>query len=474
MKRLYILFSIFLFSLMILPTGAMAEFNSNYIISNDDVLNYNSMTLDEIVNFINGKGGYLAKYLTKNPDGQLMSSSEIIYDRATTNKINPKFLIVLLQKEQSLIENTNRNDRALDFATGYGCFDGQSCSERWRGFWKQVNSASLQFKYFMDGCNEEGENKGELCEYKPNSTYTFSNPYSTLRQGNTIVTPANRATAALYNYTPHVYNGNYNFYKIWQRYFTRTYPDGTLLQAEGEPGVWLIQYGKKRPFLTRGALVSRFDPSRIITVAKTELSKYAKGTPIKFPEYSLIRSPRGSMYLLVGNTRRLIDGNAFKQLGYNPEEIIDASWEDINAYRPSKPINASSTYITGALLQDNKTGGVYYVIDGTKAPLYDSIFLKTKYKGLSLVPVDPEKLAGYRTIKPIVFDDGTLLKSPTNPTVYVIALGKKLPITSGRVFEGLGYKWDNIITVNQKIVDLYSTGNPIDNSFLNTTPDNNE
>ncbi|MDD5554823.1 MAG: hypothetical protein PHU57_04355, partial [Patescibacteria group bacterium] len=245
------------------------NFNPNYIIGDSEILDYTAMDLEDIKEFLKDRGGYLANYSCPDPDGNIKTAAEIIYDRAVTNLVNPKFLLVLLQKEQSLIEDTSPKQSQLDWAAGYGCPDGGGCNPRWQGFWKQVNSASLQFRDYMDN--------PQLYTYKAGETYTFTNPYSTTATGTTIVTPYNKATAALYNYTPHVYNGNFNFYNIWQRYFTREYYDGALLQADGESGVWLIQNGKKRPFLTKAALTSRFDPNKVIVVDKSDLDKYPTG-----------------------------------------------------------------------------------------------------------------------------------------------------------------------------------------------------
>jgi len=302
----------------------------------------------------------------------------------------------------------------------------------------------------------------QLYTYKAGGTYTFTNPYGTISQEPTIVTPVNQATAGLYNYTPHVYNGNYNFYKIWQRYFTRSYFDGSLLQAQGEVGVWLIQDGKKRPFLSKGALTSRFDIKKVIQVNKSDLDKYETGAPIKFAQYSLIRSPRGTVFLLVDDKKRgFTSGEAFRKMGFNPTEVIDASWDDINVYSNGVPITATSTYPTGALLQNKITGGVYWVIEGTKAPLIDRIFLSTKFSKKKIIPTSQEELAVYQTIDPILFGDGELLKSNLSSSVFVISEGKKRAIISAKIFEQLGYKWENIITVSPKILYLYAEGDPI-------------
>lgn len=473
------LFSVFCF-LFSFQTAGASDFNPNYIISDAEILDSAAMTLNDIRNFLKNKASFLANYSCPNADGIVKTAAEIIYDASANNydcdgivlndsasaiekkakcrpiAINPRFLLVLLQKEQSLIEDPSPEQSQLDWAAGYGCPDGETCNSRWKGFGKQVNSAALQFYDYM-------ANPGYYT-YKAGTAYTITNTGKPA----TVVTPANQATAALYNYTPHVYNGNYNFYKIWLRYFTINYLDGSLLQAQGEPGVWLIQNGKKRPFLTKGALTTRFDPKKIIIVNKADLDKYPKATPIKFPQYSLVRSPRGTIFLLIDDKRRgFADAEAFRLIGFNPEEVVDASWDDINGYEEGAPITATSSYPTGALLQNKITGGVYWVSDNAKAPLWDAILLKTKFKNKAIHKASPEQLDKFATVDPVLFEDGELLKSSASPAVYVISGGKKHSFTSGKVFESLGYKWENIITISPKILYLYDEGEPITEEFVN-------
>ncbi len=454
-KIYYFIFFIIIFVLFIIkPAAVKAAFDPNYIISDEEVLDYTAMNLEEIKTLLMNKNSFLSTYSYLNPDGKLMTAAEIIYDRAITNKVSPKFLLVLIQKEQSLIEDPSPEQSQLDWAAGYGCPDGGSCNPRWQGFWKQINSASMQFRDYFDN--------PQLYSYQAGGTYTFTNLYGTISNDPITVTPVNQATAALYNYTPHVYNGNYNFYNIWQRYFTRNYPDGSLLQAYGESGVWLIQNNKKRPFQSRAALISRFDPNKIINVNKADIDKYETGAPIKFAQYSLIRSPRGTIFLLVDDKKRgFTSGEAFRKMGFNPVEVANASWEDINSYSDGVPLTATSTYPTGALLQDKKTGGVYWVIEGTKAPILDKIFLTTKFKSKKIIRVTAAELNNYQTIDPVLFTDGELLKSNNSSAVYVISGGKKRPIYSGEVFERLGYQWQNVITVSPQILSLYDQGEPI-------------
>ncbi len=433
---------------------ASAEFDPNYIISDTEILDYDCMSLKEIEDFLNAKGGFLANYSTTDPDGKKITAAEIIYTRAQENKISPKFIITLLQKEMSLIEDKDPKQTQLDWATGYGCPDGAGCNTRWKGLWKQVNSATLQFYDYID--NPQDYN------YKKGNTYEFDNPYSTTVKETVSVTPLNHATAGLYNYTPHVYNGNYNFYNIWQRYFTTTYPNGTLLQAKGDVGVWLIQSGKKRPFHSKGALTSRFDINKIIQVEKSDLDSYPTGQAIKFANYSIVRSPMGKLFLLVDDKKRQFESDeAFKKIGFNPEEIIKAEWTDIETYKEGAPITLNSVYPTGALLQNNKTGGVYWISDDKKAPLIDRAFLTHKFSNKKIIAVDPEELDRYETTDPIMFGDGELLTSDNTPTVYLIENNLKRTFTSGEIFEKLGYQWNNIITVSPQLLAKYATGENI-------------
>ncbi|PKM91664.1 hypothetical protein CVU82_00430 [Candidatus Falkowbacteria bacterium HGW-Falkowbacteria-1] len=476
MKKITILF---LFLLLLFPIASKAEgeFNPGNIISDFELLNFKGMTLDDIQKFLEEKDSYLASLTTLDTYGKEKKASEIIYNAAVNNydcdgvtlsdspteeeritkckiigTVNPKFLLVLLQKEQSLIEEQNPTQKQLDWATGYGCPDSMACNPYFKSFGKQVNSAALQFRWYMVNP------KTPSTWFQEGETYTFKNKYGTISNEEIDVLIENKATAALYIYTPHVYNGNYNFWKIWNRYFPpQGYPEGTLLKVGDD--YWLIQYGKKRKFSSISVLASRYNPNRAVIVNSSELSAYEEGAPIRFSNYSVIMSPDGKLYLLVDNKKRLFSSTeAFRKIGINVEEIMSASWQDINSYQDGKEINIASAYPTGALLQNKTTGGVFYVEEETKAPLIDKIFLQTKFKGKQIIPVEESELNLYTTISPYLFGNGEILKSDNSSAVYLIEDGKKRAFSSGEVFENLGYQWKSIISVPEKIINLYSEG----------------
>jgi hypothetical protein len=469
-----------------LPASAQdldPTFNPNHILEDNDMLDSRSMTLSEIQQFLVSENSYLATYKTTNAYGTPnKSAAEIIYDAANNNydcdnanlsdspteaerqqkcvhitTISPKVLLATIQKESSLIENPVYDPKLDGYALGYGCPDGAACNPRYKGFAKQINSAALQFFDYM---NIQGR-----YPYKVGQTYTFTNPYGVVCNEPMSVTIETRATAALYDYTPHVYNGNYNFFKLLKKYFpkfAKNYPDGTLLQVSGEAGVWLIQNGQKRPFSSYSALISRFDTKKIITVDSSALTSYSKGDPIKFANYSLVQVPSGGIYLLVDNEKRPIASKSiFKTIGFNPAEIITATDDELSSYTDGKTITATSTYPTGKLIQDPKSGGIFYVESGSKYPVTDKTLLSTKFKGQKITKGTTAELNKYTKGAPVLFGDGELLMSSSVQTVYLISGGQKRPFSTGDVFLQLGYKFTNIITVSPQLLAQYPIGDPV-------------
>lgn len=421
-------------------TAKAIDFNPNYIISDFEYLDYDSMNKSEIQFFLESKKSGLANYKTEDIDGKIKFASEIIYRAANDYKISPKFILVMLQKEQSLIETEIPTAYQLDWAMGYArCDDPVLCSPEnvaeYKGFAKQADRGTWRQRFYL-------ENSHKAWLKNANAAYEIDG---------TLITPVNQATANLYNYTPHLH-GNRNFWKIWNRYFSKNYPDGTLLQIEGEPAVYLIANGVVRPFANRAAFSSRgYTPNKIIAAAASDLSRYNMGSPIKFPNYTLMRASNKTIYLLVNDRKHKITSpEVFKKIGYIEDEIIDLTDVELAEYETGAAITMDSVYPMGALLRDKATGGVYYVENGAKFPIWSRAILKANFSDQKIINSTKEELDKLQTGAPVKFKDGELVKGNASSAVFVISNGERRPIPSGSVFEELGYKWKNIIEIEQK------------------------
>ena len=159
------------------------------------------------------------------------TAAQIIYNTAQTYNINPQVLIVLLQKEQSLVTDTWPLPIQYKTATGYGCPDTADCDSKYFGLTNQLTWSAKMFRAIMNDSPtwytpyELGDN---FIRWSPNSSCGGSN-----------VNIQNRATQALYNYTPYQPNqsainagygngdscgayGNRNFFLYFRDWFGST------------------------------------------------------------------------------------------------------------------------------------------------------------------------------------------------------------------------------------------------------------
>ncbi len=448
MKKLRFL-ALFLIISILIPNFVLAlDFNPNYIISDEQLFDYQSMTVKEIQAFLEKHHSYLAKYKTKNDKNKLKTAAQIIYQAAQENKINPQYILVKLQKEQSLITDQNPDQDQLDWATGYGVCD--SCSkkdpeiQKYKGFYTQVDRAAGIMRWYYKHRSSEPWLK------KPNKTYTIDGQK---------IKPQNYATAFLYTYTPHIH-GNKNFWKLWNLWFKPTYPNGSLVKTANSNDVYLIQDNKKRHIKSYSVLISRFNPDLILIINQTELDKYKDGPEINLPNYSILKY--GNKYYLVDNDtiRPFENYKTLQKLGYHQDEIIEVKKEDLVNYKIGSIIKENEPPL-GELIKITNNN-IYYLKDGYYYAIYDPQIIKQRLKFLDIQNKPISYLQKYkRGKKPILFADGSLIKTKNSNNVYVIEDGKKRHINSEKVFNKLGYKWSNIITTNEFVINAYPSGEPI-------------
>jgi len=457
-KTIFKLILLFFILTMAVPSAVLAEatFNPEFIISDEEMQSTGNWTQNDIQQFLVGKGSYLANLNTEDLNGIVKPASQIIYDAAMAYQINPKYLLVTLQKEQSLITDDSPTQKQLDWATGYGVCDNCSLSDpsvtKHKGFGKQVDNSAGLIRWYYDNTDSSFVKKKDQL--------TFID--------NTSIVPQSWATAFLYTYTPHLH-GNENFWTIWNTWFAQIYPNGSLLKSSSSNDVWLIQNGVKRKFTNQATLLSMADPKMIITVDNTDLQNYQTGTDISFPDYSLLRSPKGVFLLDYDTLRPFASEAVVGQLGYNPQEVIDVSDADLAGYPIGTTITASTTptSILGVIYQITDLNNAYYLFKADKLyPITDKNIIQTNFKDLT---IEKHKLAEIKSIEvantPVAFKDGSLFRVADSNIVYVMENGKKRRIADDDTFTAMGYQRSNVVTVQATTAMAILNGDPI---FLNS------
>jgi uncharacterized protein with LGFP repeats len=155
------------------------------------------------------------------------SAATIIARVAASCGINPQVLIVMLEKEQSLVTHTWPSSWRYDMALGQGCPDTAPCDPAYAGFFYQIYGAARQMQIYAEG--------RWFTYYAPGKTWNILyNPNRSC--GTSPVYVENTATAALYYYTPYQPNraalnagygtgdacssyGNRNFFQLFSDWF---------------------------------------------------------------------------------------------------------------------------------------------------------------------------------------------------------------------------------------------------------------
>ena len=464
MKRFFVVYFV-IFQMISTTTFVFAQeptISKDRLLSDAQMTNTRAMNKEELRAFLSR--GALATYQTKNILGETKTATEIIYDAAIQFQLNPQFLLALLQREQSLVEDKTPSKNQLDWAMGYSVCDSCSKSEpgiqKFRGFGNQVHyaAARLRESYLSD-----------LAMH--GSTSSGIGPGIPTKIDGEIIIPANQATASLYTYTPHLH-GNLNLVKIWNRWFSQKYPNESLLQDSNTGAIWLIQSDKKRLVTSKAVFYSRFNLSHVISVSTETLNTYPNGSPIRFPNYSLLRSPNGTVYLIVNDLRRAFTSDeALRVAGFSPDELIDVKFDDLLDYQTGEPISTNTIYAQGTLLQNKKTGGIFYVQDGQKHPIFSREILASRFSQPHILAVSPDRLEAYKTAEPLLFSDGSLIGVKGSSEVFVIENGLRRPISDEGTFLTFGFKWNRIAWTNERSVLLQPLGLPLSNILPKDDPD---
>lgn len=169
------------------------------------------------------------------------TAAQIIYNVSQQYQINPQVLIVLMQKEQGLVTDSWPLPSQYRSATGYGCPDSAACDSQYYGLTAQLIWAATMFRTIVTNSqswsNQYRSGSSWYTPYLLGDNFIKWNPQSSCGGG--VVNIQNRATQALYNYTPYQPNasalnagygvgdscgsyGNRNFYLYFTDWFGST------------------------------------------------------------------------------------------------------------------------------------------------------------------------------------------------------------------------------------------------------------
>lgn len=511
---------------LLLPNSSLAalpvspDFNPNNLISDKDFKNTRSMNgASAIQKFLEEKKSVLAntsnsfKVLLKEPVGNTAlktiledptinnstprSAAELIWDASVHSGINPQVILVKLHKEQSLIGGHQNStpeqlQRALDFAMGFGCPDSGPCGELYRGFYFQlfgnVDAENNRYLGATKSLMRSVETPGGRGPYyngkisQVGDVIVLSNTLGGYEgvQPQQTVTLANAATAALYRYTPHVFNGNYNFWRYWNEWFgsgrtavdtgPRVFDNGSIVEYNRE--FFMIEDGKRLTISDFVMKARNINPkfSSAGTLTRREASAYPVAGRLGLMDNTVVKTEQG-YYVFVGNKIYSATEASLKQRGLSSITALTAKQSDIADFEDGGLLPPQE----GAVLRGVNNPAVYVVENAQLRLVSALVFAQRNLAGkLQIIPdaeLDKYPKGGF--IPPL---DGTMVKSPSDPTVSLIADRIKRPIPSVLVFKTYGKTFADIKTISDDELTAIPTGalaEPKDNTYYRVS-DNNQ
>lgn len=375
------------------------------------------------------------------------SSADIIWNVGQACGINPQVLLVLLQKEQSLVTDTWPTPSQYRIATGYGCPDTAPCDAQFYGFFNQVYKAARQFRVYQTW--------PEDFNFRPGPAAIGFNPNGSC--GASTVYIENQATAGLYNYTPYQPNaaaignlygtgdgcssyGNRNFWRLFTDWFGDP-QGGSLVRSPTSTQVFLITDTAKYT-VSSGAL---YNSLLALGAARIVSQQYLDRVPSKGEASNLLRdSSSGAIYLASFGAK-----NQFGSCALVAEWGFGASC--------GQYINVTAAqlqrFTTGAAVtqfaRSTSTNMIYYVDDGVKRGIHSWSQVVEIAAGGSTAYADyPQATLDRVTSGPDYLPAGTVVRTASDPQLYLASgAAGAIPITTGNILSAYGLG-SRIVTIS--------------------------
>ncbi len=415
--------------------------------------------------------------------GRLRTAAELIWDASISSGLNPQVLLVTLNKEQSLIEGKFPDDsklqRALDYSMGFACPDGGGCGSLFPGFYFQLfgnfDAAGNRYlgaaKSLMKSFNTSGGRgptfKGVAAHV--GDVITLENTMG----GFDGVEPqqsfqiSNNATAALYRYTPHVFNGNYNFWRFFNMWFR--YPNGTLLKLASSNETYIIQNGLKQLVPQFVGQARGLNLASAITVSPNEFGSYQTDVLLGPADNTIVTAAGDSQkYVFINNIKHPASDFVIKQRGLDPSKALAISSSDSALFQSGSLLIPSD----GTIIRGQTDQTVYLVTSGNLQTFSSFTFKQRKITAKQVVTVADAEINTYPKLGYVSPLADTIFKAPDNATVYIAGSdGFKHPVTA-EVFKNRRITNSKVVMLSAVEVNAITIGSyatPLDKSFFSVS-----
>lgn len=213
------------------PEGSEAKFDKNNLVDPASFADVESLDVQLVQKFLHrtpyDRSSFLETYQSNG-----LRASDAIMKAARTYRINPLVFLVYAEAAQGLLGEANYPfpPERVEYVFRCGCLQGDNCLPQLAGFDRQLDCLGRRLRKSLDDIAASGATASGWGPDRPGTTLDGQK-----------VTPANDATAALYDYTPRVAPGGgagtWLFWNVWNVYSVGIGYASPL--AGGSGGKWI-------------------------------------------------------------------------------------------------------------------------------------------------------------------------------------------------------------------------------------------
>lgn len=408
------------------------------------------------------------------------TAAQIISDVSKSCGINPQVLVVLLEKEQSLVSDIWPLNNQYQRATGFDCPDnvGGYCDPAFAGFFRQVYSAAKQYKIYkavpMDYNYTAGRTNNILWQVAPPGVANFlnksGNPASARNGhcGYSQVYIQNQATAALYIYTPYRPNGaalnsypgtgdgcsaygNRNFWFMFTNWFGSTTYNSPFFRIGNSDDIYVLGANDTYYHVASWETMRAYGWGETYSTVVPQNSSFLTGKTSAGKLTTFARFEDNELYIIDKGLRRHISSREI--ITNYGLEIGDESKLPLSLLSHLK--QAPSVQNIAINLSN---GAIYQMADGKKRHFVDPNAYKSgnpRFSSLPRVDLTNEYLSTIPTSTPI-FAPGTLVRIGKNDPVYIVSgSNSKSHVASRSMADEFGMNLGSARSVTQAVADTY-------------------
>ncbi|MBP6087876.1 MAG: hypothetical protein KA460_03825, partial [Rhodoluna sp.] len=357
------------------------------------------------------------------------TAAQIIFEVAKACSINPKVLLVTLQKEQGLIQSVNPTPYMYKAAMGFGCPDSDPaiCGKVHSGLFNQLYKAAGQLQWY-------GDARGSFTYMKVGRTSNVRyNPNASC--GTKPVLIKSVATTALYYYTPYTPNdaamknlygtgdscsayGNRNFWRFYTDWFGSTIGGGFLLKS-ATSGTYLIVDNNKY-LVTDPDLLAAISPlGPIGTISQDYLNTFVDSGELS----RVVKSVTGQYYFVEGGKKYTFSScDLVAQFALDCAKAVQLTASQLAAFANG---GSMTTYVPG------DGSSTYLIKDGLKREILDQASIQAA--GLALPALSNVPVKAFKALpwgEPIAKNNSLVTNRTTGGKALIVA-GKYFDINAG-------------------------------------------